>query len=203
MQRILEKRERSLGVKLSIKGERCNSPKCALIRKPHGPGMHGGKHNKKKEFGLQMQEKQKIRFTYGLTDKQLEALIARADKAKEPTPMVVMSILERRLDNIVYRLGFTPSRSVARKMVSHGHFTVNSRKVTIPSYLVTMGETIAIREGSKDIPTLKNLQEKLKNYEVEPWLTLDKAKLEGQLKSIPKEVETPFDINKVVDYYSR
>lgn len=203
MKKILEKRERSLGTKLSIKGHRCNSPKCALIRKPYRPGMHGKSRSKKSEFGKQVNEKQKIRFTYGLKDRQLEAIFRVAERAHEPTPVIVMSELERRLDNVVFRLGFADARSSARSLVSHGHIMLNGRKVTIPSISLKPGDKVSIRPESREIANFKELGDKLKNYEVPGWLALDKSKLEGTMKSLPKDVDVPFDIGQVVDYYSR
>ena len=203
MQRILEKRERRMGVKLSIKGERCNSPKCALIRKPHRPGQHGKRMSKMTEYGTQLLEKQKLRFTYGLNDRQLKSIFQYAAEQAEETPKVIIAELERRLDNVVYRLGFTLSRSISRKMVSHGHFTVNGRKVTIPSYSVRPGDVISIRKESAEVPNFKDLKEKLKEYIPSPWLKFDVDKLEGKVISPPHDVDMPFDVSQVVDYYLR
>ncbi|OGY59844.1 MAG: 30S ribosomal protein S4 [Candidatus Colwellbacteria bacterium RIFCSPLOWO2_01_FULL_48_10] len=203
MQRILEKRERSLGTKLSIKGNRCNSPKCALIRKPHRPGQHGMRHSKQTEFGRQVVEKQKIRFSYGLSDRQLKAVFTRAASGAAETPKAVVAELESRLDNVTYRLGLADSRSISRKLVGHGHFIVNGRKVTIPSYKVRTGDIIAIRPQSADVPNFKDLKSRLKDYQVPSWLSLDKEKLEGKVISAPKDINVPFDIGFVVDYYLR
>lgn len=203
MFRILEKRERSLGVKLGIKGDRCLSPKCALIRKPHRPGQHGKNPSKKGEFGLQLQEKQRIRFTYGLTDKQLEAVFTRAAKKNEPTPIAVLKELESRLDSVVYRLGFASSRSIARKLVSHGHFVVNGRKLTVPSYKVRVGDIIKIRPESKEIAQFKDLAAKIKDWQAPSWISLNKEKMEATVSSVPKDIDAPFDISLVVDYYLR
>jgi len=202
MQRILEKKERSLGVKLSLKGDRCNSPKCALIRKPYRPGQHGKRRSKLSEFGLQNKEKQKIRFTYGLTEKQLEKIFKEAGNRPGVTSEEVMGILESRLDNIVFRLGLAPSRMASKQFVGHGHFTVNGRKVSIPSYRVKVQDKIAIRTESKDNPTFGELSEKLKNQEIPAWLSLDKDTLEAIVLDKPTDIPQPFDINVVVDYYS-
>ena len=202
MQKILEKRERKLGVKLSIKGERCNGPKCALIRKPAGM-VRGKRMSKITEFGGQLREKQKLRFSYGLTDKQLKDIFQYASAQAEETPKVIMAELESRLDNIVYRLGFTAARSTSRKMVSHGHFTVNGRKVTIPSFKVTPGDVIGVRPESKDQLHFQNLKEKVKEYVVPGWLKMDIEKMEGKVVEYPHDVDAPFDIGLVVDYYLR
>ncbi len=203
MQRILEKRERSLGIKLGIKNDRCTSPKCALIRKPHRPGQHGKNPLKKGEFGTQLQEKQRIRFTYGLSDKQLKAIFARATKREEPTPAVVLKELESRLDSVVYRLGFAPSRSIARKLVGHGHFAVNNRRVDVPSFHVKTGDVIRPRPESKDIGQFKNLAESIKTVTPPSWLSLDKEKMEAKVLSAPKDIDSPYDVSLVVDYYLR
>lgn len=192
-----------MGVKLGIKGDRCLSPKCALIRKPHRPGQHGKNPSKKGEFGLQLQEKQRIRFTYGLTDKQLEAVFTRAAKKNEPTPIAVLKELESRLDSVVYRLGFASSRSIARKLVSHGHFVVNGRKITVPSYKVKVKDIIKIRPESKEIGQFKDLSAKIKDMQAPSWLSLNKEKMEATVSSVPKDIDAPFDISLVVDYYLR
>ncbi|OIO49662.1 MAG: 30S ribosomal protein S4 [Parcubacteria group bacterium CG1_02_42_13] len=202
MNRTLEKRERSLGIKLSLKGDRCSSPKCALTRKPYRPGQHGKKLHKLSEFGVQLREKQKMRFSYGITEKQLEKVFKEAEKKTGVTADGMMDILESRLDNVMFRLGIAPSRTSAKQLVGHGHFTVNGRKVTIPSYRVRIGDKISIRPESKDHPSFENLTDRLKNYEAPTWLGLDKNILEGTVIGKPAEVPQPFDINMVVDYYS-
>lgn len=202
MQRILEKKERSLGVKLSLKGDHCNSPKCALTRKPYKPGQHGKRRSKLSEFGFQLREKQKMRFSYGLTEKQLEKVFIEAGKKPGVTSDEVTAILESRLDNVIFRLGLGSSRMSSRQLVSHGHFTVNDRKVTVPSLRVRANDKIAIRSVSKNHPYLKDLNERLKSYEPPTWLKLDKDNLEAVV--IGKANDTPqlFDINVVVDFYS-
>ncbi|MBI1838793.1 MAG: 30S ribosomal protein S4 [Candidatus Colwellbacteria bacterium] len=203
MQKILEKKERSLGVKLSIKGDRCGSPKCALIRKPYRPGQHGKSHRRKvSEFGKQLQEKQKVRFTYGLSEKQLGKVFSEAERKAEVTSQGVIEILESRLDNVIFRLGFVSSRSAARQLVGHGHFSVHGRKVTIPSRRMKIGDKVSIRPESKNAAVFQDLKDKLKNYEVPTWLSFDKEKLEGEIVAKPHDVIAPFDINAVVDYYS-
>jgi small subunit ribosomal protein S4 len=200
-----EKKERSLGTKLGLKAYRCNSPKCAIIRRPTRPGMHTRPGRGFSEFKQQLMEKQKIRFSYGLTEKQMSAVVAKA-LAKKKTASVTGQIvgrLESRLDNVAYRLGFAPSRIVARQLISHGHFMVKGKKVTIPSYILRVGEVVSIREQSRQIPLFKDLTNILKGENPENWLTRDVQKLEGFMKSTPEGVELPFDINLVIDYYSR
>lgn len=202
MQRILEKRERSLGVKLSLKGDHCSSPKCALTRKPYKPGQHGKRRSKLSEFGFQLREKQKMRFSYGLTEKQLEKVFIEADKKPGVTSDEVTAILESRLDNVIFRLGLGSSRMSSRQLVSHGHFTVNDRKVTVPSLRVKANDKIAIRSVSKNHPYLKDLNERLKSYEPPAWLKLDKDKLEAVVIGRANDTPQLFDINIVVDFYS-
>ena len=213
-----EKQERSLGTKLFLKAARCNSPKCVSVRRPQRPGLHGKSYKTLSEFGQQLKEKQKIRFTYGIREAQMELVFKKAAKNPGVTGEMIISILERRLDNVVYRLGIAPSRSVgrqlvghgfadsrpqARQLVGHGHILVNGHKVTIPSYQVRVGDTITIRPQSNEHPLLKDLGERLEKYEPPVWLALDAAKLEGKVLSAPKDFEISFDVNMVVDYYSK
>ena len=198
-----EKQERSLGTKLFLKAARCNSPKCVSVRRPQRPGLHGKSYKTLSEFGQQLKEKQKIRFTYGIREAQMELVFKKAAKNPGVTGEMIISILERRLDNVVYRLGIAPSRSVGRQLVGHGHILVNGHKVTIPSYQVRVGDTITIRPQSNEPPLLKDLGERLEKYEPPVWLALDAAKLEGKVLSAPKDFEISFDVNMVVDYYSK
>lgn len=199
-----EKRERSLGVKLFLKPERCSSPKCATVRRSERPGAHAkARRRAPSEFGVLLAEKQKFKFTYGLRDAQLRRVFVAAAKHAGVTGEMFVSLLERRLDNVVYRLGLAPSRSVARQLVSHGHLTVNGRKVTIPSRLVRPGDEIAIRVQSANHAAFKDLGARLKNYEPPSWLHVDKEKLEGKVIAPPRDFDVPFDVNRVVDYYSR
>ena len=204
MPRVLEKKERSLGTKLSIRGDRANSPKSALTRKPYKPGQHGKRFSKLSEFGTQLQEKQKIKFSYGVSDKQLKKIFQSAAGRKGTSAIdAITSVLERRLDNVVMRLGFAPSRSVARQMISHGHFLVNSRKVNTPSYTVKEGDIISIKPASVGLRIFEDLKDSLKKYEAPSWLSVDAESLKGEVKSAPKDVDFPFNINLVVDYYSK
>ncbi|KKW17156.1 MAG: 30S ribosomal protein S4 [Parcubacteria group bacterium GW2011_GWA1_50_14] len=204
MPRVLEKRERSLGVKLSIRGDRASSPKSALTRKPYKPGQHGKRFSKMGEFGTQLREKQKIKFSYGITDRQLKKVFENAHAQKGKSAIdVITSMLERRLDNVVVLLGFAQSRSISRKMVTHGHFLVNGRRVNTPSYELSPGDTVAISASSKNISVFEDLKDKMKNHNVPSWLSLNKDTLEGKVESHPKDVNFPFNINMVVDYYSK
>ncbi|MBI2025145.1 MAG: 30S ribosomal protein S4 [Candidatus Harrisonbacteria bacterium] len=198
-----EKKERSLGTKLFLKAVRCNSPKCATVRRPTRPGLHGKGYKNFSEFGQQLREKQKVRFTYGIREAQMEKIFQKASKNPGVTGEMIISLLERRLDNVIYRLGFAASRSIGRQLVSHGHILINGRKVTIPSYGVKVGDIISIRSQSQNHPVFKDLADKLKKYEAPVWLALDPGKLEGRIISEPKDFEAPFDINQIVDFYAK
>lgn len=200
-----EKKERALGTKLGLKAFRCNSPKCAMIRRPNRPGMHTRPGRGFSEFKQQLMEKQKIRFSYGLSEKQMNAVVAKALARKKTASVTgqIISRLESRLDNVVYRLGFAPSRIVARQLISHGHITVNGRKFNIPSHILRIGDVVSIREQSRQMALFKDLPNILKVENPESWLTRNVQKLEGSIKSAPEGVELPFDINLVIDYYSR
>lgn len=198
-----EKKERSLGVKLFLKAERCNSGKCVTARRPNRPGAHGKSYKQLSEFGTQLKEKQKIRFTYGLRENQMRLVVKKATSHPGVTGPLIIRILESRLDNVVYRLGFAASRSVGRQLVSHGHIMLNGRKATISSIQVRVGDVISIRPQSKDHPLFKDLGEKLKKYEAPVWLAVDADKQEGKVLSAPKDFDIPFDVNLVVDFYSK
>lgn len=199
-----EKRERSLGTKLFLKAYRCNSPKCALVRSAARPGVHGkARRRSLSEFGQQVQEKQKIKFTYGIRENQLRKIFDSAARHVGATGELIVSLLERRLDNALYRLGIAPSRSVARQLISHGHMLVNGRKVTISSYQVRPGDVIAIRPQSRTHPVFAAAAEAVKKIEPPVWLHLDPERLEGKVIALPKDFEIPFDVNMIVDYYSK
>lgn len=198
-----EKKERALGTKLFLKAHRCNSVKCVAIRRPHRPGLHGSARHSSSEFGQQLNEKQKIKASYGIRESQMEKVFSLASKNPGATGTLIMQLLERRLDNVAFRLGLAESRSIGRQLVSHGHMLVNGKRVSVPSYLVKVGDKISIRPESKDIAQLKNTAERLKKYEAPAWLNLDAGKLEGIMVSLPKDTEVPFDVNMVVDYYSK
>ena len=204
MPRVLEKKERSLGIKLAIRGERCLSPKCALIRKPYRPGQHGKKFRRRmSEFGTQLKEKQRVKFSYNLSDKQLKKIFQGAALKGDSSIEAIVEALENRLDNIVMRLGFAESRSIARQLVSHNHIQVNNRRAATGSYRLKIGDIIGIKPASRNLPPFQELAEKLKKQEVPAWLALDKENLIGKMESLPRQIELPFDLNLVVDYYSK
>lgn len=200
-----EKKERAFGIKLGLKAERCNSPKCAMIRKPYKPGMHGKNKRRKtiSEFGQQLLEKQKIKVIYGLKESQLKRMVKESAQ-KGLSGQKIIALLERRFDNAVFRAGFAPSRIVARQLVGHGHFLINGKKVNIPSYAVKTGEAISIKPSSRNILIFKDLPNIIKKHNAPEWIQIDGDKLEAKIKSSPAEILNElFNINSVVDYYSR
>ncbi|MDI6717649.1 MAG: 30S ribosomal protein S4 [Patescibacteria group bacterium] len=199
-----EKKERSLGIKLGLKAERCSSPKCAMTRRPYRPGMHGkSRRGALSEYGQQLLEKQKIRITYGLREAQMRKVFMSAAKKHEAVTDAIINILERRLDNVIFRLGFAPSRIMAKQFVNHGHILVNGKKINIPSYQVKVGDIIKIKQKSLNNLIFKNFLSNIKKHETPLWLSVDAETLEGKVKSLPHDVEIPFDINLVVDFYSK
>lgn len=200
MRKIKEKKERALGVKLFIKAERCNSPKCAMIRKPYRPGMHGNKQKRGSisEFCEQLREKQKLQLSYGLNNRQLRNIFKNLDKNK------IIQTLEKRLDKVVFLLGFTKSPRIARQLISHGHIIVNGRKVTIPSYIIKIGDSIEIRKESKNLKIFEGLEQDLKKHNCPDWLNLNTDLLLGKCVNEPdKDTQAPCNIDLVGEFYSR
>lgn len=193
------------GVKLYLKGDKCFSDKCPIDRRNYGPGQHGQRRRKVSEYGLQLREKQKLRRTYGLLEKQFHGYYVKANRQQGVTGENLLVLLERRLDNVAYRLGLAASRSEARQLVRHGHFTVNGRKVNIPSYLVRDGEIISVREKSKDSPRIKELIERAKESTRPEWLEYDAEQVTGRVLSIPtrEQIEAPIQEHLIVELYSR
>lgn len=192
------------GVKLMLKGERCKSENCAIERRPFPPGMRVSKRRKSStEYNMQLREKQKIRRIYGVLEKQFALYFGSAAKSSGVTGERLLQLLETRLDNIVYRLGFAPSRSSARQLVLHNHFSINGKKVNIPSYLVNVGDVIAVKEKSKNLELIHG---SLKvSRDIPEWLNVDKVKLEGSVIRIPERSAIPVNVQEqlVVELYSR
>ncbi len=186
--------------------DKTQTQKFALRAQAKTPPGRKGKGGPKSDFGIQMLEKQKARFTYGVSERQFGNYVnaAVAKKGVNAVEMLYKS-LESRLDNVVYRLGLAPSRAGARQMVSHGHIVVNGKRVTVPSYAVSEGDAIAIREGSKKSPMFAELGEKLKNREVPSWISFDQEKVEAKIQGSPKAIpsELAFDLGSVIEFYSR
>lgn len=200
-----EKKERRLGANLQLKRDRCQSPKCATLRRPYPPGVHGPKSRFSgfSEFGLQLREKQKFKLVYGLDERNLRRIFKKARKETGSIAAKLIQLLESRLDNVVFRLGFAGSRGVARQIISHGHIMVNNKKVRSPGYEVKKGDTIKIRPQSLNKLIFANLAENLKKYQPPLWLQLDKEKIEGKVLSLPTDVEVPFEVNLLVESFSK
>lgn len=193
------------GEKLFLKGNRCMTDKCSIVRRSYTPGLHGQNRKKVSEYGLQLREKQKLRRIYGLLEAQFENYFALADRKKGITGENLLQILESRLDNVVYRLGFGSSRREARQLVRHGHFLVNGRKVNIPSYLLKAGDTISLKENSLGLPRIKMLLEEIADKSVPEWLELDTNSWTGRVKALPlrEQIDIPVQEHLIVELYSR
>jgi small subunit ribosomal protein S4 len=200
-----EKKERALGERLGLKGDRALSPKSAMVRKPYKPGVHGprGRNRPPSEFGLQIREKRKFKLTYGVDERNLKRIFGMAVLAKGASGAKMLEFLERRLDNVVYRLGFTPTRGAARQLVSHGHITVNKKKVTSPGFSVRTGDVVGVRVASEAKGAFTQRKEILKKYEPPAWLALHPEKMEGQVLSPPVATDIPFEINLLVESFSK
>lgn len=203
-----EKKERALGVRLNLKGTRCSSDKCAQVRRPYPPGTQGkGRRRPLSDFGKQIKEKQKFKLTYLIDEKNLNRIFREAAKSQTATSGGIgarfLELLESRLDSVVYRLGFTPSRLASRQMVVHGHILVNKKRVKSPGYELVKGDVITIREESKADASFRDLKDKLKSQEIPKWLTLDADKLEGRVSSEPQAQEVPFEISLLVEAFSK
>ncbi len=197
---------RSHGMKLFLKGQRCSTDKCAFERRAYGPGQHGQRRRRKTtEYGLQLKEKQKAKRTYGVLERQFKNYYKEAERQKGVTGENLMRILERRLDNIMYRLGFAPSRSAARAFVVHGHVQVNGRKVDIPSYLLKTGDEICVREKSRRIPEIRMSVDAKAGVGTVDWLELDPKKFAGRVLDMPSREQIPSPVNEqlIVNFYSR
>lgn len=198
-----EKKERALGEKLFLKAYRCSSPKCSMTRRPYRPGVHGKKRRKISDFSAQLQAKQKLKFTYGVSERQLKNIFKEASRNPEVTGEKMIELLERRLDNAVFRAGFANSRPMAHNLVSQGHVTVNGRKVTVPSYIFRPNDVIAIRLESKDRSFAKDLVEKFKRASPPSWLALDSEKLAAKVTAFPKETDMSFDVTGVIEFFAK
>jgi small subunit ribosomal protein S4 len=197
---------RRSGEKLFLKGERCYTPKCGVSRRAYPPGQQGKQARiRLTEYGIQLKEKQKIRRSYGMMERQFFKYVKDAVSQKGNSVEILLSMLERRLDNIVYRAGFAASRPAARLLVNHGHFKVDGKKVNIPSFIAKVGQIISVEELSAKKNYFKNLSETLAKTETPSWLATDKEKMEIKVVSEPtsKEVMLVADIKPVIEYYSR
>jgi small subunit ribosomal protein S4 len=192
-------------MKLYLKGDRCYSEKCGFTRRPAAPGQHGTSRKKLSEYGLQLREKQKVRRIYGVLEKQFRNYFDAAENMKGITGENLLQLLERRLDNVVYRMGFASSRAQARQFVRHGHITVDGKKINIPSYLTNVGQTIAVKgKSASGMEHFKALKEGT-GRAVIPWLQVDYEKLEGTIATFPSRQDIDIEIQEhlIVELYSR
>jgi small subunit ribosomal protein S4 len=194
------------GMKLFLKGQRCFTDKCAFERRGYAPGEHGkNRRIKETNYGTQLREKQKARRIYGILERQFRGYFAKASVTKGVTGEVLLQMLERRLDNVVFRLGFAASRSAARQLVRHGHLTVNGRKVDIPSVQVRAGDEVSVREKSRKLAAIAASLEARKGQGVPEWLELNSDTLAGRVLNIPTRQSIPVPINEqlIVELYSK
>ncbi|MGN0748060.1 MAG: 30S ribosomal protein S4 [Christensenellales bacterium] len=191
------------GCKLFLKGDRCTSKKCAIERRQTLPGQHGAARKRVTEYGLQLREKQKVKRAYGILEKQFRKYYEEAERMKGVTGENMLSLIERRLDNVVYRMGIGASRSECRQIVNHGHITVNGKRVNIPSFLVKVGDVIAIKENKRDLEMFKEL--KGMKIIMPKWLEFDSEKLEGKILALPTREDIDLNIKEhlIIELYSR
>jgi len=193
------------GLKLFLKGERCYTDKCAIERRNYPPGEHGQRRPKFSEYSIQLREKQKLRRMYGVLEDQFRRYFQLADRSRTVTGEALLQFLERRLDNVVYRLGFSTSRAEARQLVRHGHFLVNGRRVNVPSFLVKAGDVVSVREKSRKVTRIQEAMELATRRGVPEWLELTPEQFAGTLKALPNREELTMPINEklVVELYSK
>jgi len=193
-------------MKLFLKGSKCSSDKCPFEKKGYAPGQHGRTRRfKQSEYAVQLREKQKVKRMYGLLEKQFHIYFEKAERLKGITGENLLKLLETRLDNIVYRMGFASSRTAARQLVRHRHFTVNNRLVDIPSYQVKAGDEIKVREKSRQLEAIHSSMKKIREGKMMPWLSLDKAAMSGTVLEIPARDAIPANVNEklIVELYSK
>ncbi|MCD6239598.1 MAG: 30S ribosomal protein S4 [Thermotoga sp.] len=193
------------GKKLFLKGDKCYSEKCPFVRRAYAPGMHGQRRTKLTRYGTQLREKQTMKRIYGVLEKQFRIYFERASKQRGVTAEILVKMVESRLDNVVYRMGFALSRSQARQLVRHGHFNVNGKKVSIPSYQVKSNDIIEIRENKRNSPIFKEILEIGKERQIPSWIEVDFDKFSGKFDHAPasEEVNLPINIRHVVELYSK
>ena len=193
------------GTKLFLKGDRCFADKCAYDRRPYAPGQHGRARKKMSDYAVQLREKQKVRRVYGVLERQFWSYFNKADMAKGVTGAILLSSLERRLDNVVYRLGFANSRQQARQLVRHGIFTLNGRKVNIPSLQVSVGDVVEVPEASRKIAVVAEAQAVIARRGTPTWLEMDVPNFKGTVKALPQREDIQFPINEslIVELYSK
>ena len=193
------------GMRLYLKGDRCYTPKCGVERRTYPPGQHGQRRRKVSDYGLQLREKQKLRTIYGVLERQFRRYFEQAERRPGVTGENLLQLLERRLDNVVYRLSFAGSRSQARQLVAHGHFLVNGRQLNVPSYIVRAGDVIEVGAGSKQAEPIQVNLSAAGSRRLPEWLELEPAQMRGRVMSLPRreQMEVEAQEQLVVEYYSR
>jgi small subunit ribosomal protein S4 len=188
-----------------LKGDRCYADKCAFERRAYPPGQHGQRRGKTSDYGIQLREKQKVKRTYGLLEKQFRSYFHKAERQKGITGTNLLILLERRMDNIIYRLGFASSRNQARQLVRHNHFQVNGRKVNIPSYLVKPGDRITVRDKSRKVTIILDSMETVARRGIPEWLEMDKDNFLGTIRAYPtrEDLTMPMQEQLIVELYSK
>jgi len=192
-------------MKLFLKGERCLSDKCAINKRNYAPGQHGQRRAKLSEYGLQLREKQKVKRTYGVLESQFRRYFQRAARSKEVTGSELLMLLERRLDNVVYLMGFADSRAQARQLLHHGHMHVNGRRVTIPSFLIKQGDVIEPRGKSRELDVVRGAVERLNQKQIPAWIHVDAENMRGVVQALPQrhDLTMPFHEQLIVELYSK
>ncbi len=192
-------------MKLFLKGDRCFSDKCSYDRRGYPPGQHGQRRSKQSDYGMQLREKQKVRRIYGISEKQFRIAFKRADRQKGITGTNLLSLLETRMDNTVFRLGFVNSRTQGRHFVRHNHFTVNGKKVNIPSYQVKKGDVVELREKSRKVQAISDSLDAIVRRGVPSWLEINKDNFKGQIVGIPtrEDITLPIQEQLIVELYSK
>lgn len=193
-------------VKLFLKGDRCLSDKCAINKRNYAPGLHGQRRRTKlSEYGLQLREKQKVKRTYGLMESQFRSYFQKAARAQGVTGINLLVLLERRLDNVVYRMGFADSRAQARQLVRHGHMRVNGRKVNIPSFLIKQGDAVEPREKSRNLDVIRGNMEHIGQKQIPEWLHVDATAMRGVVQTLPSrdDITMPIQEQLIVELYSK
>ena len=193
------------GTKLFLKGDRCFTPKCGIERRSYPPGQHGQGRPRFSDYGVQLREKQKVKRMYGLLERQFASTMRKATAMRGRSGENLLMLLERRLDSVVFRMGFATSRAEARQLVRHGHFNVNGRKATIPSMVLRQGAKVTVREGSRKVARIAGALETLEGRSVPRWLETDKERFEGTVKALPsrEDITLPIQEQLIVELYSR
>ncbi len=196
---------RRAGEKLFFKGDRCYTEKCGVERRKYPPGQHGQSRGKLSDYGIQLMEKQKVRKPYGLVEAQFRKYFHEAERGKGITGETLLQLLERRLDNVVYRMGFSPNRRQARQMITHGHFTVNGKAVNIPSYIMKTGDVVEVKESSRNIQFIQDNLARAEHRGLPPWVETDAANFRGKILHIPsrEEIQLPVQEQLIVELYSK